>query len=47
MDKKTLLLEFDDNGKDGKYEFEVIYDCAVYERELESGYFPGLYYLIS
>ena len=46
VDKKTLQLEFEDDDKGKKYEFEVICNSAVYAKELESGQIPGLYYLI-
>ena len=34
-------------NKGGEYKVEAIYDSAVYARELESGYLPRLYYLVS
>ena len=42
-----MQLEFENNGKGEKYEVERICDNAVYTKELESGQFFGLYYLIS
>ena len=42
-----MQLEFKDDGKDEKYEFEAICNSAVYVKQLESGQLPGLYYLIS
>ena len=47
VDKKTLQLEFEDDGKRKEYEVGAICNSAVYVRELESGQLPGLYYLIS
>ena len=35
-----------DAGDSGEYKAEVIWDSAVYARELESGHLPGLYYLV-
>ena len=32
---------------EGQYEVEAIRDNAVYAKESESGYLPGLYYLVS
>ena len=46
VDKKTLQLEFEDNGKGEESEDEVICDSAVYAKESENGHFPDLYYLI-
>ena len=46
VDKKTLQLEFEDNGEGEEYEVEAICDNAVYAKESESGQLPGLYYLI-
>ena len=38
--------EQDAGDNSGKYKVEVIWDSAVYARESESGYLPGLYYLV-
>ena len=46
VDKKTLPLEFEDNGKSEEYEAEAICDSAVNVKGLESSQLPGLYYLI-
>ena len=37
VDKKTLQLEFEDDGEGDEYEVEVICDSAVYTKVLESG----------
>ena len=47
VDKKTLHLEFKDNSEGKEYDVKTICDSAVYAKELESGQFLGLYYLIS
>ena len=47
VDKKTLQLEFEDDGEGKKYEVEAIRENTVYAKELESGQLPGWYYLIS
>lgn len=44
--KKILQLEFEDDGESKKYKVEAIYDSTINAKELENGYFPGLYYLI-
>ena len=46
VDKNVTELDAGNNDS-GEYKIEVIWDSAVYARELESGYLPGLYYLIS
>lgn len=45
MDKTKARLEFGSNN-DEEYEVEVIYDSAVYAREL-GDYLPNLYNLVS
>ena len=41
-------MEFDvSDNESGEYEVKVIWDSAVYAKESESGYLPGLYYLVS
>lgn len=47
IDKNTLQLEFEDDGKGKEYKVEAICDSVIYVRELKSGHFSGLYYLIS
>ena len=47
VDKKTLQLEFQDNGEGEEYEVKTICNSAVYAKESERGQLPGLYYLIS
>ena len=48
LNKKIRQIEFDvGNNDSGEYKVEVIWDSIVYTRESESGYLPGLYYLIS
>ena len=47
VDKKTSQLEFKDNGKGEEYEFEAIWNSAVYAKDLESSQLSGIYYLIS
>ena len=44
--REFSVLEFEP-GDDKEYEVEAIWDSAVYARESESGYLPGLYYLVS
>ena len=39
-------MEFDTDNNSGKYKVEVIYNSAIYMKELKSGYLPGLYYLV-
>ena len=47
VDKKTLQLEFKNDGEGKEYEVEPIRNSAVYAKESESGQLLGLYYLIS
>ena len=47
VDKKSLQLEFEDDGEGEEYKVEAICDSAVYAKKSESGQLPGLYYLIS
>ena len=48
VDEKTAeQLEFEAGGDNEEYEVEGICDSAVYARESETGYLPGLYYLVS
>ena len=48
VDEKTAeQLEFEAGGNNQEYEIEEICDNAVYARESEAGYLPGLYYLVS
>ena len=48
MDEKIAeQLEFEASGNNKEYEVEGICNSAVYARELEAGYLPGLYYLVS
>ena len=47
VDKKTLQLEFEDDGEGEEYKVEAICDSAVYTKQLESSQLSGLYYLIS
>ena len=46
VDEKVRQMKFyaDDDG--GKYKVEAIWESTVYIKESESGYLPGLYYLI-
>ena len=46
VDENVTELEFDVSNRE-EYEIEAIWDSAVYVMELESGYLPGLYYLIA
>ena len=40
--------DYDAGDKDSEeYELEVIWESVVYANKLESGYLPGLYYLIA
>ena len=42
------VLELDVGNEDSKeYKVEAIWDSAVYANESESGYLPGLYYLVA
>lgn len=43
MDKNVTKL---DAGNSKKYKVEAIWDNTIYANKLESGYLPGLYYLI-
>ena len=43
--EKVLELDAGDNSEE--YEVEAIRDSAVYAMESESGYLPGLYYLVA
>ena len=43
--KKVPKLDAGDNSKE--YKVETIWDNAVYANESESGYLPGLYYLVA
>ncbi len=45
-DENVTLLQFE-AGNSEEYEVKAIRDSAVYARELQSGYLPGLYYLVS
>ena len=48
MDEKTIeQLEFQAGGNNKEYEVEGICNSAVYARESEEGYLPGLYYQVS
>ena len=48
VDEDVRQMELDAGDDDSwKYEVEVIWDNAVYAKELESGHLPGLYYLVS
>ena len=40
-------MELDAGDENGEYKVEAIRDSEVYARESESGYLPGLYYLVS
>ena len=40
-------LKFEAGGNNKEYKMEGICDSMVYARELEMGYLPGLYYLVS
>ena len=44
--REFLVPEFQP-GENKEYKVEAIWDSAVYARESELGYLPGLYYLIS
>ena len=46
MDNENNAAELD-VGDSKEYEVEIIWDSAVYTRELELGHLPGLYYLVS
>ena len=39
--------ELDAGNEGSEYKVEAIWDSAVYVRGSESGYLPGLYYLVS
>ena len=43
--EKVPELNVGDDNKE--YKVEAIQDSAVYTMELESGYLPGLYYLVA
>ena len=47
VDKEVRQIEFDNGNNSGEYKVEAIWDSVVYARELESGYLPGFYYLVS
>ena len=48
VDEEIRQMKFDAGNNDsGKYKVETIRDSAVYLRESESGYLPGLYHLVS
>ena len=40
-------VELNASNENGEYKVEAIRDSEVYTRESESGYLPGLYYLVS
>ena len=44
VDKNATKLEV---GNSKEYKIEALWDSAVYAQESESGYLPGLYYLVS
>ena len=46
VDKEVRQIEFD-AGDNEEYKVEAIWDSVVYAKESESGYLPGLYYLVS
>ena len=39
--------KLDAGNNSGEYEVKAIRDSAVHVRKTESGYLPGLYYLVS
>ena len=41
-----MQLKFKASGNNEKYEVEGICDSAVYTKKSETGYLPGLYYLV-
>lgn len=45
VDENVIELDVG-NDNSGEYRVEIIWDSAVYARELESSYSPGLYYLV-
>ena len=47
MDDENYAAKLDASNKSGEYKVEVIWDSAVYARELESGYLSNLHYLVS
>ena len=48
VDKKIIeQLKFEVASDNEEYKVECICDNTVYARELEVGYVPGLYYLVS
>ena len=48
VDEKTVeQLKFEAGGDNEEHEVESICNSAVYARESEAGYLPGLYYLVS
>ena len=48
MDEKIAeQLEFKAGGNNKEYDVEDICNSAIYARESEAGYLPGLYYLVS
>ena len=40
------VLELDAGNNSEKYDMEAIWDSTIYANESESGYLPGLYYLV-
>lgn len=46
VDKKTLLLKFENNGKGKEYKVAAICGSAIYTKKSKSCYLLGLYYLI-
>ena len=46
-EKIAKQLEFEADSNNEEYEIEGIRDSAIYARESEAGYLPGLYYLLS
>ena len=47
VDEKVRQMKFDAGDNESReYEVEAIWDSTLYARESESGYLPGLYYLV-
>lgn len=45
VDENTI--ELDTGGNNKEYQFEAIWDNAIYANESTKGYLPELYYLVS
>ena len=47
MDKEVGRMKFDTGDDSREYKVEVIQNCMVYAKELESDHLPGFYCLVS